>query len=122
MSKYIYCSSPARAPYPWPLVLFFFTSTAVCRPPLLPFHTVITHLYTRQALCPREVREKRERERKKKMYLLSFSSLIFFSFLFLAHQFIAHARARVHSRNELRVRSRTHLHFGGLNKKVKKTI
>lgn len=36
MSKYIYCPPPLAR---------FFAPVAVCRPPLSPFHTVITHLY-----------------------------------------------------------------------------
>lgn len=91
----------------------FSTSTAVCRPPLLPFHTVITHLYTRQALCPREVREKKtEWQKEGDVYIFSFSSSISYS--------CSSCIARVHPRNELRARSRTHFYFGQLNKKVKK--
>ena len=42
MSKYIYCPPPSCAFCP---LTFFFSLVAVCQPPLLPFHTVITHLY-----------------------------------------------------------------------------
>lgn len=100
MSKYIYCSPPARAHSLAPL-LFFFAPTAVCQPPLLPFHTVITHLYIPHGglLCSRS------------LYFLSpFLSL----WPLLALRFIARARARVHSRDDFAraTHSRgTRLHF-----------
>lgn len=78
MSKYIYCSLPPAPGLPpilavslFFLVLCFSPTTAVCmrvcQALLLPFHTVITHLYIRRALshsfslslslCSREDRE-----------------------------------------------------------------
>lgn len=59
----------------------------------------------------------RERSEKRIAHLL-FLFLLFRSLsppIFLPLRFIAHARARVHSRDELRAYSGTHLHFGKLN-------
>lgn len=69
---------PART-RPCPLMFFFFASTTECQPPLLPFHTVITHLYTREVVCLEEQRA----PRKRSVVVFSSSSLLFASDLSL---------------------------------------